>query len=338
MSSRFDSVFIIAEAGVNHNGDLGLAKKLVEAAAEAGADAVKFQTFKAEAIVTASAPKANYQKDTTSAAESQYEMLKRLELSHNDFFALKEHCEKKNILFMSTPFDLESIDILVAMGLNILKIPSGEITNLPYLRKLGNLGKKLILSTGMSTLDEVKEAVEVLVKAGTPKDQLTVLHCNTEYPTPFEDVNLRVMKTLEHKFDVRVGYSDHTPGIEAPVAAVALGAKAIEKHFTLDKKMEGPDHKASLSPGELKHMVQSIRHIELALGKAEKKPTSSELHNRNIARKSIVAAGPIVKGEAFSESNLTVKRPGTGISPMKWDTIIGKSSPQNFKQDELIIL
>ena len=235
-------------------------------------------------------------------------------------------------------FDLESIDILVAMGLNILKIPSGEITNLPYLRKLGNLGKKLILSTGMSTLDEVKEAVEVLVKAGTPKDQLTVLHCNTEYPTPFEDVNLRVMKTLEHKFDVRVGFSDHTPGIEAPVAAVALGAKAIEKHFTLDKKMEGPDHKASLSPGELKHMVQSIRHIELALGKAEKKPTSSELHNRNIARKSIVAAGPIVKGEAFSESNLTVKRPGTGISPMKWDTIIGKSSPQNFKQDELIIL
>ncbi|MDH3346914.1 MAG: N-acetylneuraminate synthase [Desulfobulbaceae bacterium] len=338
MSQQPDHVFIIAEAGVNHNGDLELAKKLVKAAAEAGADAVKFQTFQAEAIVTTSASKAKYQKQTTDADESQYEMLKRLELSREDFQILKKHCTVNSIMFMSTPFDLKSIGMLVEMGLEIFKIPSGEITNLPYLRKMGSLGKKLILSTGMSTLDEVQEAVKILTMAGTPRENITVLHCTTEYPAPFNDINLQAMETLQNRLGMKVGYSDHTSGIEVPIAAVALGAKVIEKHFTLDKTMDGPDHKASLDPTELKKMVTAIRHIELAIGGSEKKPTDPELANRNVARKSIVAAAPIAKGELFTETNLTTKRPATGISPMQWDTVIGKAAPRDFTQDELITL
>ena len=338
MINKNDQIFIIAEAGVNHNGDLALAKRLIEAAAEAGADAVKFQTFKAEAIVAASASKAPYQEKTTSTQESQYEMLKKLELNKEDFVELKSHCAKHRILFMSTPFDLESIDLLTEMGLEIFKIPSGEITNLPYLRKIGSLGKRLILSTGMSDLEEIKEALHVLGGAGTPKTDITVLHCNTEYPTPYEDVNLRVLETLRKTLDVPVGYSDHTCGIEVPIAAVALGAMVVEKHFTLDKNMNGPDHEASLEPSELKQMVQAIRRIEKSLGSKEKQPTNSEVRNRPVARKSIVAAKFIKKGETFCEKNLTTKRPGTGISPMAWDTIIGKPAPRDFNKDDLITL
>lgn len=338
MNHTKDRVFIIAEAGVNHNGELALAKKLVEAAARAGADAVKFQTFTAENLVAASAPKANYQKETTGNDESQLEMLKKLELSATDFVALKAHCAMHNILFMSTPFDLESIDFLASLGLEIFKIPSGELTNLPYLRKLGTLRKNLILSTGMADLAEVQAAVATLLTAGTRQEQLAVLHCNTEYPTPYEDVNLRVMETLRTTLHLRIGYSDHTLGIEVPIAAVALGAEIIEKHFTLDKKMPGPDHQASLEPGELRQMVQSIRHIEIAMGQREKGPTPSELHNRDIARKSIVAAKTISKGEIFNELNLTVKRPGVGISPMQWDQVIGKPARHDFVKDELIVL
>ncbi|MHB1013758.1 MAG: N-acetylneuraminate synthase [Desulfurivibrionaceae bacterium] len=338
MSDTKDKVFIIAEAGVNHNGELALAKQLVEAAAKAGADAVKFQTFRAEDLVAASAPKAAYQKKTTGTDESQLEMLKKLELSATDFIALKAHCAAHSILFMSTPFDLESIDFLADLGLETFKIPSGELTNLPYLRKLGGLRKNLILSTGMADLAEVQAAVTALLQAGTQQEQLAVLHCNTEYPTPYEDVNLRVMETLRATLHLRIGYSDHTLGIEIPIAAVALGAEIIEKHFTLDKKMPGPDHQASLEPGELRQMVQAIRHIEIALGQGDKKPTPSELHNRAIARKSIVAAQTINKGETLNDLNLTVKRPGTGISPMQWDHVLGKPAPRNFTKDELIVL
>jgi len=331
-----DRVFIIAEAGVNHNGELALAKQLVEAAANAGADAVKFQTFRAENLVAASAPKAAYQKKTTGTDETQLEMLKKLELSAADFIALQAHCAAHDILFMSTPFDLKSIDFLADLGLEIFKIPSGELTNLPYLRKLGGLRKDLILSTGMADLAEVQAAVAALLQAGTQQERLAVLHCNTEYPTPYEDVNLRVMETMRATLHLRVGYSDHTLGIEVPIAAVALGAEIIEKHLTLDKKMPGPDHQASLEPEELRRMVQSIRNIEIALGQREKKPTPSELRNRYIARKSIVAAQAIRKGEILSDLNLTVKRPGTGISPMRWDQVIGKPAPQSFAKDELI--
>jgi len=338
MSYPHDRVFIIAEAGVNHNGELALAKKLVEAAAGAGADAVKFQTFKAENLVAASAPKAAYQEKTTGKDESQFEMLKKLELSATDFVALKAHCAVHNILFMSTPFDLESIDFLAGLGLEIFKIPSGELTNLPYLRKLGGLRKDLILSTGMADLAEVQAAVATLLQAGTMQKQLAVLHCNTEYPTPYQDVNLRVMETLRTTLHLRVGYSDHTLGIEVPIAAVALGAAIVEKHFTLDKTMPGPDHQASLDPGELRQMVQAIRHIEIALGLKEKKTTHSELQNRIIARKSIVAAHAIRKGEILNDLNLTVKRPGTGISPMQWDQVIGRPAPRAFVKDELIVL
>lgn len=338
MSYTHDRVFIIAEAGVNHNGQLTLAKQLVEAAAGAGADAVKFQTFRAENLVAASAPKAAYQKKTTGANESQLEMLRKLELSAADFLALKEHCAAHNILFLSTPFDLESIDFLAGLGLEIFKIPSGELTNLPYLRKIGGLGKDLILSTGMADLAEVQASVAVLIQAGTQRERLAVLHCNTEYPTPYEDVNLRVMETLGTTLRLRVGYSDHTLGIEVPIAAVALGAAIIEKHFTLDKTMPGPDHQASLEPGELRQMVQAVRHIEIALGQKEKKTTRSELQNRVIARKSIVAAHAIHKGEILNDLNLTVKRPGTGISPMQWDQVLGRPAPRNFVKDELIVL
>ena len=332
------STFIIAEAGVNHNGSLDIARKLVTAAAEAGADAVKFQTFKAENLVAASAPKALYQQQTTGSSETQLQMLKKLELSSDDFIVLRKHCARCGILFMSTPFDLESIDFLVSLGLEVFKIPSGELTNLPYLRKLGGLKKRIILSTGMADLDEVQAATAALLEAGTKPEDLAILHCNTEYPTPYDDVNLRAMNTLRETFGLRVGYSDHTLGIEVAIAAVAMGAEIIEKHFTLDKTMDGPDHRASLEPEELKQMVRCIRNIQKALGSKIKLPTASELKNRDIIRKSIVAAKEIHKGDIFTEENITVKRPGTGLSPMLWDSILGKKAPCNFQPEEAIRL
>ena len=331
-------VFIIAEAGVNHNGDILIAKKLVDAAKEAGADAIKFQTFKAENMVSRYAQKAEYQKKTTLKDESQFEMIKKLELNREEHKELISYCKKKNLLFLSSAFDLASIDLLNELGLEIFKIPSGEITNLPYLRKVGALNKKIILSTGMSDLGEIEDALDILINAGTPKENITVLHCNTEYPTPFEDVNLKAILTIGHAFGVAVGYSDHTPGIEVPIAAVALGATVVEKHFTLDRNLPGPDHKASLEPHELKMMVEAIRHIEKALGDGIKRPSPSELKNKPIARKGIVAARDIVKGEAFTEENITAKRPGTGINPMEWDDIIGKTAKKSLKEDENIEL
>lgn len=329
-------IFIIAEAGVNHNGDIKLANKLIDAAKSAGADAVKFQTFKAESVVSKLAQKAEYQKQTTGVDESQLEMVKRLELSFCDFMKLKKYCEEKEILFLSTPFDLDSIDFLESLEMPIYKVPSGEITNLPYLIKIARIGKSVIMSTGMSDLDEVGLALEVLRDNGA--GSITLLHCNTQYPTPFEDANIKAMLTLKERFGVAVGYSDHTLGIEAPIAAVALGATVIEKHFTLDKNMEGPDHKASLDPQELKAMVTSIRNIELALGDGIKRPSKSETPNKEVARKSIVARRNIVKGEIFTEDNLTVKRPGNGISPMKWFEVLGKKATRDFCEDELIEL
>jgi N,N'-diacetyllegionaminate synthase len=332
------SVFIIAEAGVNHNGSLELAKKLVDKAKEAGADAVKFQTFKTENVVSKNAKKAEYQVENTGSDESQYEMIKKLELGFDEFIELKNYCDKKEIMFLSTPFDDESIEFLYSLGLEIFKIPSGEITNLPYLRKIGSLNRKVILSTGMSDLGEIEDALDVLISAGTKKENITVLHANTEYPTPFEDVNLKAMQTIACAFGVKVGYSDHTLGIEVPIAAVAMGASVIEKHFTLDRNLPGPDHKASLEPNELKAMVEAIRNIEKALGDGIKKPSKSESKNIEIARKSIVAKRDIKRGEKFTEENLTVKRPGNGISPMRWDEIIGKTAVKNYKKDEQIRL
>jgi len=328
--------FIIAEAGVNHNGFLAIAKKLVDSASDAGADAIKFQTFNAEKMVSIYAPKAEYQKKTTGTNESQLEMLRKLELDESAHKELFDYCKQKNILFMSTPFDLESISLLNKLGLEIFKIPSGEITNLPYLREIGSLKKRVILSTGMAEMEEIKNAVDIITESGTPKENITVLHCNTEYPSPYEDVNLLAMLTIKEVFNVHIGYSDHTIGIEIPIAATALGATIIEKHFTLDKNMEGPDHKASLDPDELTVMVRSIRNIEKALGNGIKKPSPSELKNRVIARKSIVAYKDIIQGEVFSCENLTVKRPGTGINPMKWDSILGKTARRDFKKDEVI--
>jgi len=328
--------FVIAEAGVNHNGDIKLAKKLIDVAKNAGVDAVKFQTFKAENIVKRDAKKAQYQIQNTKNSESQYDMIKRLELSFNDFIELKDYCNKKDIIFLSTPFDDESIEFLNDLGLEIFKIPSGEITNLPYLRKIGRLKRKIILSTGMATLGEIEDALEVLTNSGTKKDNITILHANTEYPTPFEDVNLKAMQTISCAFDINVGYSDHTLGIEVPIAAVAMGAKVIEKHFTLNRELPGPDHKASLEPQELKMMVESIRNIEKALGNGIKEPSKSELKNREIVRKSIVAKRDIKKGEVFSEDNLTTKRPGSGINPMRWDEIIGTKAQKSYKMDDLI--
>ena len=328
--------FIIAEAGVNHNGDVVIAKKLVDAAVEAGADAVKFQTFKAGKIVTAAAAKAIYQAENTGAAETQLEMLKKLELSEEAHKELISYCRDKGIIFLSTPFDHESIAMLDNLGLEIFKIPSGEITNLPYLREVGRLKKKIILSTGMADMEEIEDAINALTKSGVQKDDITVLHCNTEYPTPFQDVNLLAMLMIRDVFKVKVGYSDHTLGIETPIAAVALGATVIEKHFTIDKKMKGPDHKASLDPLELKAMVHAVRNIEKALGNGIKKPSRSEMKNIQVVRKSIVAAKDIKKGETFGEGNITVKRPAGGISPMKWDNILGKRAKRDFKEDELI--
>jgi len=327
-------IFIIAEAGVNHNGDLETAKKLVDAAVLAGADAVKFQTFKAENIVCRNACKADYQMETTDQDESQFDMLKRLELTPQMHEQLMEYCKQKGILFLSTPFDVDSLHYLIQCGVEIIKIPSGEITNYPFLREAGRTGKRVILSSGMSTLEEVKSAVQVLKDNGS--NEVTVLHCNTEYPTPYADVNLRAMLTIRDELGIPVGYSDHTQGIEVPVAAVALGAVVIEKHFTLDRNMEGPDHKASLEPEELQAMVRAVRNIEQALGNGCKEPSQSEKKNIGIVRKSIVAQRDIKAGEIFSEDTLTTKRPGTGINPMRWEEMIGKKAMRDFKEDELI--
>lgn len=330
------SVFIIAEAGVNHNGSIELAKKLIDAAVEAGADAVKFQTFKAENLVSKNASKAEYQKETTGSEESQFDMIKKLELDLDTHRELISYCAERNIMFLSTPFDLDSIEMLNNLELKIFKIPSGEITNLPYLRKIGSLKKQVILSTGMANIDEIEDALDILITAGTSKENITVLHANTMYPTPMKDVNLRAMLTIGERFDVAFGYSDHTLGIEVDIAAVAMGATVIEKHFTLDNTMEGPDHKASLEPDELIAMVKSIRNIEIALGSDVKKPSESEKPNMKITRKSIVANSDIKKGELLTENNLAVKRPGSGISPMKWDDIIGSAASKDYEKDELI--
>lgn len=329
-------VLVIAEAGVNHNGSLDLAMKLVDAAKDAGADFVKFQTFISKNIVSENAEKAEYQKQQTEATETQHDMLKKLELSFDDFVKLNKYCKSENIEFMSTAFDFDSIDFLDNLGALIWKIPSGEITNLPYLVKIAKLKRPIILSTGMSTMDEVRSAINVL--KDNCAGELTVLHCTTEYPAPFCDVNLRAMLTMKDEFGVNIGYSDHTIGIEVPIAAVALGATVIEKHFTLDRNMEGPDHKASLEPDELKAMVDSIRHIESALGDGVKQPAESEIKNMTIVRKSIIARKSIKAGEVFTEENLSSKRPGDGISPMRWFDVIGKIAKRDFKEDDLIEL
>ncbi len=327
-------VFVIAEAGVNHNGNIYLAKQLIDAASEAGADAVKFQTFQADKLVCKAAKKADYQMKTTNREETQYEMIKKLELTHQMHGELMEYCEKKKIMFLSSPFDIESIKFLAKLGVQIFKVPSGEITDLPYLREIAKLRKKVFISTGMSNLNEVKEAVSVLKNNGT--DDITLLQCNTQYPTLMSDVNLLAMVTMREETGLAVGYSDHTQGIEIPIAAVALGAKVIEKHFTLDKNMEGPDHKASLEPYELKQMVAGIRKTELALGNGIKQLSESEKANVEVARKSIVASMQIKKGELFTEANITTKRPGNGISPMQWDEILGTIACRDYEMDELI--
>ena len=326
---------IIAEAGVNHNGSLELARQLVDVAADAGVDYVKFQTFKAEKLVNKEAQQAAYQKENTGLEESQFEMLKKLELSHENHHALIEHCQLKGVKFLSTAFDLDSITFLKDK-LDFYKIPSGEITNLPYLEKVAQLNLPIVMSTGMANMKEVKEALKTLVTNGIDKKKVTILHCNTEYPTPMKDVNLLAMKTIEKELGVNIGYSDHTLGIEIPIAAVAMGATIIEKHFTLDKNMEGPDHKASLEPHELKAMVVGIRNVEKAMGNGIKTPSESEKKNINLARKSIVALTTIKKGDLLSEQNITVKRPGTGISPMKWYEVIGKKAKRDYDIDELI--
>lgn len=329
-------VFIIAEAGVNHNGSIEIAKKLVDAAVHAGADAVKFQTFKAEKLVCKNAGKAEYQQQSTAADESQFEMLKKLELDESAHRTIIHYCVDKHIQFLSTPFDHDSIDLLANYGMTTFKIPSGEITNLPYLRKVGRIADEVILSTGMANLGEVEAALVHLVDAGLPKEKITVLHATTEYPCPMDEVNLRAMVTMRDAFQVKVGYSDHTPGIEVAIAAVAMGACVIEKHFTLDRTMEGPDHKASLEPGELCTMIKGIRHISMALGDGIKKPSKSELKNIPISRKSIVAQRPIRAGDELGADNLTVKRPGNGISPMRWDEVIGQVATKNYAPDELL--
>lgn len=333
---KMTKTFIIAEAGVNHNGSLELAKRLIDVAVDSGADAVKFQTFKADKLVSKGAQKAEYQKQTTSADESQYEMIKKLELDEDAHRELIRHCQGKRIMFLSTPFDHDSIDLLCNLGVEIFKIPSGEITNLPYLRHIGSLGKEVILSTGMSDLGDIEDALDILTQAGTLKEKITVLHATTEYPCPIEDVNLRAMQTIRSAFGVKIGYSDHSQGIEVPIAAVAMGACVIEKHFTLDRAMEGPDHKASLEPDELTAMVRAIRNIENALGDGIKKPSKSEMKNIAIARKSIVASRQIKVGEPFSADNIAIKRPGSGVSPMRWDEVMGQVAQRDYREDELI--
>ncbi len=332
-----NKTLIIAEGGVNHNGSISLAKKLIDVASNAGVDYVKFQTFKANKLVTKSAKRASYQDRNTANKDSQYEMLEKLELSEENHKELIAYCNSKNVKFLSTGFDLESLEFLKSLGITLAKIPSGEITNLPYLKKVAELFKEVILSTGMAAIQEIEEAVSVLLDNGIKKENLTILHCNTEYPTLMEDVNLKAMLHIKEHFGVNVGYSDHTLGIEVPVAAVALGATVIEKHFTLDRELPGPDHRASLEPSELKAMVSGIRNIEKAMaGSGIKEPSKSELKNKPIARKSIVASCEIKKGEVFSEKNLTVKRPGTGISPMKWNEVLGKIAEKDYQVDDLI--
>ena len=334
---KSQSTLIIAEAGVNHNGNLETAKQLIETAAEAGADLVKFQTFFADRLVTGSANKADYQLQTTSTSESQHEMIRKLELSCEMHEELIGHCQQCGIDFFSAGFDPQSVDLLADLGFERFKIPSGEITNLPYLRHIGRIGKPIILSTGMATLREIEDALEVLELSGTSREKVTVLHCNTEYPTPMSDVNLKAMLSIRDSLGVQVGYSDHTLGIEVPIAAVALGATVIEKHFTLDRNLPGPDHNASLEPDALKAMVKAIRNIELALsGNGIKCPSLSETKNLEIVRKSLVALCPIRSGEPFTEENLGVKRPGSGISPMCWDDFIGRAATRDYQVDELI--
>lgn len=330
------NTLIIAEAGVNHNGNINTAKQLVDIAALAGADLVKFQTFSADRLVTHGAAKADYQMLATDNLESQHAMLRKLELTESMHHELITHCKTQNIGFFSTGFDIESIDMLVRLGQELFKIPSGEITNLPYLQRIGSLQKSVILSTGMSDMCEIEAAINVLEESGTPRSRITVLHCTTAYPVPISDVNLRAMQSIQKRFNVAVGYSDHTLGIEIPIAAVALGAKIIEKHFTIDRALPGPDHKASLEPSELKSMVEGIRNLEKALGDGNKRRMPSEITNLPVARKSIVASRPISEGTTFTEQNLTVKRPGTGISPMEWNRIIGSRAHRDFFADELI--
>lgn len=330
------NTLIIAEAGVNHNGDIGMARQLIDAAAEAGADLVKFQTFRADRLVTTSARKAAYQMATTAADESQHEMIRRLELTEAMHDELIAHCYQRKIEFFSTAFDLESLDYLMGLGMPRIKVPSGEITNLPYLRKVGGFGKEVILSTGMSNLGEIEAAIDALEKAGTSRARIVVLHCNTEYPVPMAEVNLRAMRSIGEAFGVKVGFSDHTEGIEIAIAAVALGAAVIEKHFTLDRTLPGPDHRASIEPEDLGRMIRSIRNVELAMGDGIKRPSASEERNRPIARRSVVAARTISKGELFSADNLTTKRPGMGISPMDWDKLLGQTADRDYGPDELI--
>ena len=330
-----NKTLIIAEAGVNHNGSIEMAKQLIDAAAVAGVDYVKFQTFKAEKLVTKDAKQAEYQQ-RNAADSSQYTMLKKLELTPRQHEELIIYCKQKGVRFLSTAFDLESIEYLHSLSLGVWKIPSGEITNYPYLKKIAQYGEPIIMSTGMCSMDDVEQAINVLLKNGLTKEQITLLHCNTEYPTPMQDVNLKAMLQLRDKFGVKVGYSDHTKGIEVPIAAVALGAEVIEKHFTLDRNLPGPDHKASLESNELKAMVDAIRNIEQALGDGQKHVSASEGKNIAIARKSIVAAKDIKRGELLTEENLTTKRPGSGISPMRWEELIGTKAIRDFKEDELI--
>lgn len=327
-------VTIIAEAGVNHNGDIGLAHQMIDAAKKAGADIIKFQTAKPELVISKFAEKADYQKVTTGTNESQLEMCRKIHLKFEDYVELKKHCEEVGISFLSTPFDLPSIEFLSELGCELWKIPSGEITNMPYLIKIAKTGKPVLLSTGMCTLQEIRTTVDLLKANGC--GEITLLQCTTEYPAPYDEVNLNTLSTLKNEFNCSVGFSDHTKGIVVPLAAVAMGAEVIEKHFTLDKNMTGPDHKASIEPDELKALVDGIRIIELAKGSAEKNPTPSEIKNRDIARKSIVAARDIKCGEQFTEENITSKRPGNGISPMKWNEVIGKTASRDFIEDELI--
>lgn len=329
-------VIIIAEAGVNHNGSFELAKKMVDAAKEAGVDYVKFQTFNPKKLVSKYADKAEYQKETTGSDETQLQMLQKLTLTEDNFLSLRDYCREVGIGFISTPFDLDSIAFLETFDMDFWKVPSGEVTNLPYLEAIARTKRKVVMSTGMCDMNEIQDAIEVLEKSGTT--EIILLHCNTQYPTPYEHVNLSAMSTIKDTLHKEVGYSDHTQGIEVPIAAVAMGATVIEKHFTLDKNMEGPDHKASLNPAELRQMVAAIRNIEQAIGNGLKEPSSSEMANMGVARKSIVASRSIKQGEVFSEENLTTKRPGTGISPMKWYDVIGKVAPRDFSEDEIIEL
>jgi N,N'-diacetyllegionaminate synthase len=334
-----NKTIIIAEAGVNHNGNIETAKRLIDVASGAGVDYVKFQTFKANKIVTKQAKRADYQNKNTKNLDTQYEMLKKLELNEDSHHLLIKYCNDKGIKFLSTGFDLDSLEFLHKIGIRLAKIPSGEITNYPYLKKVAQLFSEVVLSTGMSDMDDINKALAILLKFGVKKENITILHCNTEYPTPMSDVNLKAMLHIQKELDVKVGYSDHTLGIEVPIAAVALGAILIEKHFTLDRNLPGPDHRASLEPNELKHMVKSIRNIEKALSGSEiKEPSKSELKNKQIIRKSIVAIKPIAKGETFNNNNIGTKRPGTGISPINWESVIGQVSKDNFEQDELISL